>query len=100
MLKNIYLKSILLILLLVSLVTACSDSSSDELMTSNQEVADDKGIAPSLQNDQAGSGQSEGGTLKDYGVIPNVRPSPCYRHNFCWFSSRNVFWFSKPKFRT
>ena len=75
MFKNIYLKLILTSLLSVSLFVACAESSTEELMTSNQEVASDKGIAPSLQNDEAGSAQSEGGTLKRlWGDPPTLDP--------------------------
>ena len=75
MFKNIYLKLILSSLLSISLFVACAESSTEELMTSNQEVASDKGIAPSLQNDEAGSAQSEGGTLKRlWGDPPTLDP--------------------------
>ena len=75
MFKNIYLKLIVSSLLSVSLFVACAESSTEELMTSNQEVASDKGIAPSLQNDDAGSAQSEGGTLKRlWGDPPTLDP--------------------------
>ncbi|MEC8749937.1 MAG: hypothetical protein VXX65_00525, partial [Chloroflexota bacterium] len=75
MFKDIYIKLILLSLLSVALFVACAESSTEELMTSNQEVASDKGIAPSLQNDEAGSLQSEGGTLKRlWGDPPTLDP--------------------------
>ena len=75
MFKNTYLNLILTTLLSASLFVACAESSTEDLMTSNQEVTSDKGIAPSLQNDEADSVQSEGGTLKRlWGDPPTLDP--------------------------
>ena len=74
-LKNYSLKSLLLTLLVVSTVIGCSDSSSDDLMTSNQEVAGEKSIAPSLKSGDSDSSESEGGTLKRlWGDPPTLDP--------------------------
>ena len=54
-LKNYNLKSLLLTLLVILTVVWCSDSSSDDLMTSNQEVAGEKSIAPSLKSGDSDS---------------------------------------------
>ena len=73
--KNYNLKSLLLTLLVIATIVGCSDSSSDDLMTSNQEVAGEKSIAPSLKSGDSDSSESEGGTLKRlWGDPPTLDP--------------------------
>ena len=52
---NKKLKILLTSLSIALLLVACSDSSDDNLMTSNQEVSGSKSIAPSLTNNESNS---------------------------------------------
>ena len=69
-------KLLLTVLLITSLLFACSESSEDNLMTMNQEVNGDKSnIAPSLTEDDGSSSETTGGTLKRlWGDPPTLDP--------------------------
>ena len=72
--KNYNLKSLLIILIVILTVVGCSDSNSDDLMTSNQEVAGEK-YCSSLKSGDSDSSESEGGTLKRlWGDPPTLDP--------------------------
>ena len=72
---NKKLKILLSSLSIALLLVACSDSSDDNLMTSNQEVSGSKSIAPSLTNNENNSTDTSGGTLRRlWGDPPTLDP--------------------------
>jgi len=62
--------------ILSTLIFACSESNQDELMTSNQEIGEEKSsIAPSLKDNDGNSSETSGGTLKRlWGDPPTLDP--------------------------
>ena len=62
--------------ILSTLLFACSESNQNELMTSNQEIGEEKSsIAPSLKDNDGNSSETSGGTLKRlWGDPPTLDP--------------------------